>query len=749
MSPSRTRRVPSLAAAAVGALALAGLAGVTTPAGATAAAPGAAAAAPAAAAAAPEDLDASGPARTVKNEKQLRRAVLRANRNAGVDRIRLGARISFDPDRPTEGGPQRGDIDVTGDLVLRGSGRTIDADGVDRILDIRDGATVLAKRVTLRDGRAPDGESGGAVRVDATGGLDLRFGGILDSVAEGAGASGGAIVNSGGQVRVQDTRLVGNSAERAGGAIEAAGGSTQVSTSRLSSNSTGGGAGPGNGGAIHLTGIGNVDVVRSRVARNTAAAEGGGLWNSAEGSFMVNNTMLVQNTANGPEATNGGGALYNDGGSMTVDTSTLTDNTAPGTSGSGGGLLSVGGVVNVVESSLNGNSASRAGGGIEVADGRVTVRRSSLEGNSTGSAPGNGGGLHSTAPTSEVFVARSTVTGNTAASEGGGLWNGGEMTVRGTELLGNLAQGADATNGGGALFNNAGATMTVNGSFAEQNQATGAAGSGGGILNDQGTLTVTRSEITGNDAKRAGGGIEANVGDTTVSASLLSGNTTGAAPGNGGAFHLTGAGTVLVETSEVSQNEAANEGGGLWNSAGGTFTVRASDILGNTASGAESNAGGGGLYNDGGALTVEDSTIDDNSADGASGSGGGVLNVNGALVMSGTTLDGNDAVRAGGGIETNAGSVDLDDVDTTDNTTGANPGNGGGLHVTGAATVVWDTGTVTGNDAANQGGGIWNSTTGMITATNLVVEGNTAPEGPNVYNDGGPFTLNGAVVPPT
>ncbi|MGA9747216.1 MAG: hypothetical protein WBQ50_07180, partial [Nocardioides sp.] len=111
---------------------------------------------------------------------------------------------------------------------------------------------------------------------------------------------------------------------------------------------------------------------------------------------------------------------------------------------------------------------------------------------------------------------------------------------------------------------------------------------------------------------------------------------------------------------------------------------------------------------------------------------------------------GNSAPRAGGGLETNVGTVDLDDVDMSGNQTGANPGNGGALHVTGAGTVNWDGGAVTGNSASNEGGGLWNSATGTIVATNLAVSGNTAPDGPQVYNDppGGSFTLNGAPVPP-
>ena len=50
-------------------------------------------------------------------------------------------------------------------------------------------------------------------------------------------------------------------------------------------------------------------------------------------------------------------------------------------------------------------------------------------------------------------------------------------------------------------------------------------------------------------------------------------NVAGSNPGNGGALHLTGAGEVTFDGGAVINNRAANEGGGLWNSADGTMNV--------------------------------------------------------------------------------------------------------------------------------------------------------------------------------
>ncbi|WP_052090840.1 CSLREA domain-containing protein [Modestobacter caceresii] len=293
--------------------------------------------------------------------------------------------------------------------------------------------------------------------------------------------------------------------------------------------------------------------------------------------------------------------------------------------------------------------------------------------------------------------------------------------------------------------------LTVTGGVAA---GTGLPASGGGLRN-AGTLEVQRSAITGNSAVRAGGGIEASDGSTTtVSWSRLSGNSTGDGPGNGGGLHLTGAGTVDVERSAVTGNTAASEGGGLWNSGLGTMTVDRSIVVGNTASGAEATMGGGGLFQEAGesgTLVVTRSAIKDNVADGASGSGGGILNDQGTLLVDRSLISGNSATRAGGGIEANVGTTTLERSLLTGNSTGDSPGNGGGLHLTGAGTVDIDRSRVTSNTAAAEGGGLWNSATGTMTVTRTAVRGNSAPVGPNVFQDGpgSGLTVDGETVPAT
>jgi len=269
------------------------------------------------------------------------------------------------------------------------------------------------------------------------------------------------------------------------------------------------------------------------------------------------------------------------------------------------------------------------------------------------------------------------------------------------------------------------------------------------VLN-AGELVVDRSVIRGNTATRAGGGIEASAGSaTTVQRSTLSGNATGPGPGNGGGLHITASGEVTVDRSRVTGNTAAQEGGGLWNDAASTMVVSRSVISGNSADGAKAD-GGGGLFNNGGTMTVDRSEVRDNRADVGSGSGGGILNLGGGLTVDGTIVDGNSAARAGGGIEANLGTTALERTTLSGNRTGPNPGNGGGLHLTGAGEVTLDRGLVIGNSAANEGGGLWNDAGGTMTVTRTTITGNSAPTGKNVFQKApdGNFSIDGEQVPP-
>jgi hypothetical protein len=134
---------------------------------------------------------------------------------------------------------------------------------------------------------------------------------------------------------------------------------------------------------------------------------------------------------------------------------------------------------------------------------------------------------------------------------------------------------------------------------------------------------------------------------------------------------VTGAAAVTINGGTYFNNQAAAEGGALWNSSTGTMSVTDSEIDGNIASGVYADQGGGGLFNAGGVLTIEGATITNNIADGTFGSGGGVFNDRGTVTITGATITGNSANGTGGGVGSlpDSASVTITSSTITDNTT--------------------------------------------------------------------------------
>jgi hypothetical protein len=361
-----------------------------------------------------------------------------------------------------------------------------------------------------------------------------------------------------------------------------------------------------------------------------------------------------------------------------------------------------------------------------------------------------------------------TVDGSIDAAAARVRINGGGTSrlfqIQATTTLTNL----DLLNGAAGAGQDGGAVLVAGATDATLTKVLvqlGTAANGGGVAAGSGKLTLTNAKFADNTAAVAGGGLYV-AGNATVVAtdSSFQNNTAGV---NGGGLHVSGAGTVTVRRGTVAGNTAQQEGGGLWNSAAGTLTIDGTQVTGNTANGAAdpvgNNAnlqGGGGVFNDGGTLRVTSvAGVAMISGNTALGSGGGIMSVGGTLQATGVTVDGNEAVRAGGGIEVVSGTASLTGVTVTNNdvsvagrVAAVAPGNGGGLHVTAAATVSVYFGTFTTNAAGADGGGLWNSATGTLNLFGTQVSRNTAAgNGGGVYNNGGVVSAAGLNLagPPT
>ena len=153
--------------------------------------------------------------------------------------------------------------------------------------------------------------------------------------------------------------------------------------------------------------------------------------------------------------------------------------------------------------------------------------------------------------------------GNASSSEGGGLENGGTLTLTNSTVSGN-----SATYDGGGIYNYG--TLILTNSTVSGNSATYDAG---GIYNQQGTLTLNNSTVSGNSTYWDVGGIY-NQGTLTLTNSTVSGNST--TYDAGGIFNW---GTLTLSNSTVSGN-SASWAGGIYNY--GTLTAKNSIVANNS-----------------------------------------------------------------------------------------------------------------------------------------------------------------------
>ncbi|MCX6032343.1 MAG: right-handed parallel beta-helix repeat-containing protein [Chloroflexi bacterium] len=239
-----------------------------------------------------------------------------------------------------------------------------------------------------------------------------------------------------------------------------------------------------------------------------------------------------------------------------------------------------------------------------------------------------------------VTLTHMTIVSGTASS-GGGIYNGGTLTVRNSTLTYNAAIGG----GGGGAYNDG--TLTVVNSTLSNNSASG---NGGAILSS-GSLTITSATVFSNTAGGNGGGIRA-WGGATIERSTLSGNTAN----QGGGIYTTGKTKVISST--LSGNSASDYGGAIANYDYGNLTIEASTLMGNHTA-----YGGGGLYVYNWATTILlNSTIEGNSVDSVNkdGYGGGIDQNGGTLDARNSTITGNTASSGlGAGLVNWAGPLDL------------------------------------------------------------------------------------------
>ena len=228
--------------------------------------------------------------------------------------------------------------------------------------------------------------------------------------------------------------------------------------------------------------------------------------------------------------------------------------------------------------------------------------------------------------------------------------------------------------------------------------------------------------ICGDDDDNSGGDLDGTEGPITIQ-------------GNGATIQQTCVGrrvidqnvteTLTLDNVTITGGTEDDDGGGF--SADGDAVVTNAAIIGNTA---DDNGGGFVAY---GEVTISDSVVQGNSAVDE----GGGINANG-LTMSNTTVSGNDADRGGGLVHGN-------DAIITTSTISGNSATTGGGGIASEDDVIISNSTITGNTALSYGGGHYSDDYDTELAY-VTMTANSAPEGANIYYDGGLLDVFGTVI---
>jgi hypothetical protein len=433
----------------------------------------------------------------------------------------------------------------------------------------------------------------GDVRIDGPGSDRL--------IVSGGNTSRVLEIASGAKVTVDDVKITnGLVLDSNGGAILNAG-TLALSDSVVSGSSaarSAGGTIGGEGGGIENTGILTIDD--SKVSGNSALA-GGGIHTAGTGSLTVKDSKVSNNLCVG----DGAGIRNETGTTLNVVDSTITGNTA---SGFGTGGIATGAATTIRDTTLSENLS--AVGGIYLFGG------------------------------SDVVISDTRIVRNgpspTSGTGAGGIWssNSGHLTIKDTVIADN---GGVGVLGRRDFFNNAVGTIDLADSTIRNN-------TGGGVFTFE-AMTIERSTINDNTV---GGGIQSQ-NSLTVSDSTISGNsgdpTDPFSVGGIAGFY----GGINITRSTISGNVGSYAGG----VAGYTGSITDSTISDNVSIPVGSVGGGGVVAV---ALTLDNSTVSGNTViagglnkgpyDYYLGAAGGVLAVGPGTAIDHTTIAFNRAINA-------------------------------------------------------------------------------------------------------
>jgi predicted outer membrane repeat protein len=582
---------------------------------------------------------------------------------------------------------------------------------------------------------------------DFTGDLDIfwkltiqKTGGGSDPVIDGNGLDRVLdLANDGLTVTLNHLVITGGIARtsgQGGGGIRGTTDETLILNNTTVKNNIAGSPGNGQGGAIWLDDGSDLTLNNSHVDGNSAAAGingiGGGIYLGG-----ISGTLTIKNsTVNNNSSYVQGGGIYDGALDGLIVSNSQINNNHTGDRGGGGVYVGVeGGMpLSFTSSSISGNTTTGAGGGIFVSpDGLVTmnITKSTLNDNSAAS---DGGAVYGALDTI-VNATGSTMANNTSGGGGGAIDRFAGGTFMNCTFTHNVAQG-----NGGAMDEreSAGDFDIVGSTFTGNVALTGTGGAINGSPSPGHNFDFTDSKFTLNSAAEGGGAIDVDGELVNVLRCTFDHNKT--LDGDGGAIDgdTDNPSSIGATNSTFTYNTSKADGGAI-DSEGGDITLTSCVVSHDTAT----NGQGGGFADGGGTgntTTVTDTTVDSNTA---GGNGGGIAASGGTLIMTCSTVSNNRSGSDGGGIYLGVvfGGPASSIVNCTISGNGAaNAGGGIASDATNNITITND--TIAFNFSALGGGLAQTGNLGLITIGNTIIAKNIATTDPDVYTN--PFAIEDA-----
>ena len=420
------------------------------------------------------------------------------------------------------------------------------------------------------------------------------------------------------------------------------------------------------GGAISIQSGAVLKLQGGSFRENTADAAGGGaIYVAANSVLNMTGGSLTGNTT-----TSNGGAVYLASGTGYFEGGVIDGNTA---------LVNGGGVyVNRATAYFNGtavknNASQKSNGGGIYGAGATLIELN--KGEISGNTANNGAGVYATINTvksggtetvyySTVRVGDITVTGNKAATNGGGILLVGEkssMTMTAGTVSGNSAKNA------GGILVQTGATFNLKGGRIANNTASVG---GGGVYLSTAKLNMEGGAIANNAGKSNAGGMMLMRCEAAIKGGTVSGNTAE----SGAGIYISGSKVEIHNVSVTGNVSGKNAAGilvgvkeytenGVKKTAVPTVNMYGGTISGNNAS--KGNAGAILIQSKGATFNLKGGTITDNKA--AVGAGGIYVADNTILNMTGGTVSGNEA-KQGGAMFCLRGTINITGGQIFDNT---------------------------------------------------------------------------------